>query len=196
MPTIFTSDNNGSTLGRAASLDLEKSSLAFINFVTFNKEFQKDPNPIALIQMVTLDQKTNHQFNLSLRQVIYLYVFGNLMGDITVTGALFSGNCSSSASQDKNGFDEILNFYTKNRLSSNSELVEISVGTKSMKGFLIGLNLQPTDQTTLLTPFVMFLRVLPESDKKTQEVASSSNTGGVTSGSSGSSGSFLTNQLG
>ena len=159
-------------MGRAAQLVVdEAASFAFINFKTFNDNFPSRSAPTALIQGISLDQRTNHQINLSLRQTIYLYVFGNQMGDAVITGFLFGGVCSAGLDNtsrsaaldaDADGFEDILTFYSENRVSSKNEEVEIIAGkSESLKGFLTGLHIMATDINTLLTPFNMTIKVMP-----------------------------------
>lgn len=146
--------------GHPRSINIDESlSFAYINFRTFTDEFDGSSN-FALLQSLDLSQRTNQQFSLSLRQTIYLYVFGNQMGEVNITGSLFASSCDSS-----DGFTKIMAFYTKYRLSSNTEPVDIEVGGTTFEGYLTGLKIHPTDPNTLLTPFSMDVRLLPFDDE-------------------------------
>ena len=160
--SIFTTTGTG----RASKMIVEDdSSFAFIDFKTFREDevFGTGDVRTALIQGVSLDQRTNHQINLSLRQTIYLYVFGDQMGEAVVTGFLFSGICGDDS---KNGFSDLAEFYSKNRVSSANDQVEIIVGGSTLTGFLTGLHIMATDIRTLLTPFNMTIKLLPLAETK------------------------------
>ena len=70
----------------------------------------------ALISGLRTAQSTNQQFQPSLSDAIYLYVFGDLMGDLQVSGKAMA-SCSSGPAH---GIDDVFAFYKRRRVSSSS----------------------------------------------------------------------------
>lgn len=116
----------------------------------------------ALISGIEYNQQTSQQFQTSLDQAIYLYVFGDAMGDIVVNGLAFLGVCKG----DGEGLLEVFEFYEQNRASKRPEPVKVHVGkSKPIVGFLTGLKLRQTtvgdDPIGFLANFSLIINALP-----------------------------------
>lgn len=97
----------------------------------------------------SLDMGTNHQFLHSLDNFIYLYAFGDRIGELTLSGMSFTGSCV----QNNGGGDisaamgqcSILSYYKDNRVSNSegTKVSKISLGNCSniLCGFLTGMRL-------------------------------------------------------
>lgn len=97
----------------------------------------------------SLDMGTNHQFLHSLDNFIYLYAFGDRVGELTLSGMAFTGSCV----QNNGGGDisaamgqcSILSYYKDNRVSNSAgtKVSKISLGSCSniLYGFLTGMRL-------------------------------------------------------
>jgi len=154
-----------SSTGAVSVYTVEDSQdLARIEFTDF-KEHISSTN-LALVSGVSYTQATNHQFMSSLRDAVYVYVFGDQMGDINVTGFLFLQECDDGS----NGFTEVLRFYEEKRLAKSGAPVKVVIGDDVITGFLTRLSIQPTDPQRYTTPFTMLINSLP----KKREGASSS----------------------
>lgn len=120
-------------------------------------------NPAAaMITGVDYDQNTNQQFQHSLDHAIYIYVFGDMMGSVTVAGRCFPKLCDS----DKQGLAEILDFYKENRASVKSDPITVTIGSKTITGFLTGLRIRGTnlaeDPTALTSDYWLVISALPK----------------------------------
>lgn len=100
----------------------------------------------ALISGIRVDQKTNQQFQLSLDRSVWLYVFGDQVGNVEVEGLAFPGMCETfkkdgtvNTERTAGGVDDILEFYRQNRVSSSPKPISILLGSNAISSYLIGL---------------------------------------------------------
>lgn len=87
----------------------------------------------VLIQSMGVSQSANVQFMQSLKDKIYIYVFGEAPGTLTVSGIILYHSCNVGSSS---GLKEILNYYRKNSVTKRSSPVHIVIGTSSIDGYL------------------------------------------------------------
>lgn len=97
----------------------------------------------------TLDLGTNHQFLHSLDEFIYVFPFGDRVGELTITGLGFLGACNESAAdgQDQQETTKgIYDYYIKKRLSQKEGFeptrITISKTQTPLLGFLTGLHME------------------------------------------------------
>lgn len=119
-------------------------------------------NPTAgLIKAVSWTQQVNVQFQPSLGGPVYVYVFGDLMGNVSISGTAFAGLCDN---RSQTGIEEVFDYYNANRASQRSEVVTVSYGSESMEGFLTHLALSPMNPELMLTNFTFIIRTLPKDE--------------------------------
>jgi len=112
---------------------------------------------------IDYSQVTNHQFQSSLGNDIYLYVFGDKIGSVVITGYAFTSDCDGNA----NGITQLLSFYDTNKLSrigSNGELplIKIRIGSADfLYCFLADCRVIMSDPSTRLAQFALTLRAIP-----------------------------------
>lgn len=92
-----------------------------------------------LVSGIDFIQRTNQQFQYSLERDVYVYMFGDLMGALTVRGLVFPEMCSG-----EDGLFEILQFYTENRAVVRGESVSVAIGSQLIVGFMTELQLHAT----------------------------------------------------
>ena len=90
----------------------------------------------ALISGMDYRQRTNQQFQYSLDRNVYVYVFGDLMGDLVISGIAFPQLCTG-----EDGIVEVLNFYKANRAAKQPDAIAIAVGNEVITGMMTGLRL-------------------------------------------------------
>lgn len=119
-----------------------------------------DFDPLAaLVDAPSVSQSVNVQFQSSLGGPVYVYVFGDNMGNISVSGTAFAGLCDNA---NTNGIKEVIDYYEDNRASERSEVVTVTYGSKSFDGFLTRLELRPHDPLYMLTGFTVVINTLPK----------------------------------
>lgn len=102
-----------------------------------------------------------HQYLHTLRDVIYVYTFGERVGQVELSGFAFQGLCG----QDKTttGIDDIKDFYDNNRLSSRGTPILISLGiTTALQAFLVGFGVGIADPQSGLAQFTLSLTYPPK----------------------------------
>jgi hypothetical protein len=126
--------------------------------IRFNPTF--DPTA-ALIESVSWNQHVNVQFQPSLGGPVYVYVFGDLMGNVSISGIAFAGLCDN---RGQTGIQEVFRYYNANRASQRSEVITATYGSETTEGFLTELVLRPRSPELMLTSFDMTIRTLPKDE--------------------------------
>lgn len=111
----------------------------------------------AIIAQAGVRRGGRYQFMYTLRDFIYVYVFGEKLGEITIAGVAFPGACAKDgvAFNDKTGFELVLGYYEKYRLSRTGLPITITIATTSFSAFLTDIDLGIQDPATQLTSFTM-----------------------------------------
>lgn len=116
----------------------------------------------ALISGVNYDQKTNQQFEYALDSSIFIYVFGDLMGNVEVQGRSFPATC-----EGEGGLAEIFDFYKDMRASKSAAPITVVIGTETIVGFLTAIRLRSEnageDPAALYSSWGFYINTLPKS---------------------------------
>jgi hypothetical protein len=115
----------------------------------------------VMISGIEYDQKTNQQFQQSLDGAVYVYVFGDLMGNVAIEGVAFPLRCDGEV----NGLQEIFKFYAQRRASNNKELIQVSIGDEPVSGFLTSIRVRSNsaadNSAALSQTFWLTINTLP-----------------------------------
>jgi len=115
-------------------------------------------NMKAIITGLSVAAAGNQQFFQSLRNFIYIYSFGERIGELMVTGATFSGSCNFAES----GFERVLGYYNQARFSRAGVPVSVAIGTTvRFPGFLTGGNFNLGDPISGIGQFALKFNVAP-----------------------------------
>ena len=93
----------------------------------------------VIITSIGTAQEANFQFMQTLNDHIFVYVFGDKVGQIQVTGLMFAGDCERGKSE---GFSNVLKWFKENKISNKQkpgEPLTITAGTTSITAFLINV---------------------------------------------------------
>lgn len=115
----------------------------------------------AIIDAPSIDQSVNVQFMQSLGQPVYVYVFGDNMGGVVISGTCFAGLCTD---ESKNGIKEVIDYYEDFRASQNPDLITVTYGAASLSGFLTKMALRPKDPLYMLTSFEFTINTIPKQE--------------------------------
>jgi len=128
------------------------------------------PNPAitfqgqkSLITRLTIAQETNHQFLHALGGDIFIYVFGDRIGQLTISGLAVSKDCDGGGDSE-HGFEKMLKYYKDNKLSKRREPMTVMIGQTPVTGFLGGMTGGVFDHKLLLMQWDLTLFLLPERD--------------------------------
>lgn len=98
----------------------------------------------SVITELAIQQQGNYQFLHSLQDLIYVYVFGERIGEIRIAGLSFAGTCAGGvASPGMTGIEHILQYYDQSRISATGQPYQIVIGATGQgraRGFLVDIN--------------------------------------------------------
>lgn len=100
------------------------------------------------------------QFMHTLRDFIYVYVFGERISQMTIAGLSFFYDCGGSTCH---GLEYVNAYYLANRVSERATPITTVLGCGSpFFGFLVGMTIDLNNPADLIGQFALDLRVIPE----------------------------------
>ncbi len=163
MPIIF-----GSNTGRVAAMSdaVAQGSISLGN-IRGGKDakdaFGQGTTTLnSIITRIGVRASGNYQFLHTIGNDVYVYVFGDRMGDITLHGLSFAEPCNligprnrndtpllPSTQSAKHGFELLFDWYSKNRIAATPETATVRIGTKTtFTGFITGCTGDVADSKT------------------------------------------------
>ena len=108
---------------------------------------------------------SNHQFLHTCRNFIYVYVFGEKMGQFVVNGITFAGGCNDGGID---GLSGVLSYYRQKNLAATGKPVSVQLGAGSFRAFLTGAKVALQDPEKSIGTFTMVFNMVPpkEAEKK------------------------------
>jgi len=120
----------------------------------------------AAITAVSGATAGNYQFLHTLREFIYVYVFGERVGELSISGMAFSSACGTGG---KSGVEQIADYYNKYRISSYGKLINVQIGisgSASLRGFLVDMQQNIMDTQHQLSQFKLTFKTFsPEANR-------------------------------
>ena len=127
-----------------------------------NPELTYEKDSIVLTR-VNVAQNVNVQFLHTLGNRVYVYAFGDRMGQIQLSGMAFLNAADDCLHQsDTHSAKNILNWYRLNKSSTRSDAIRISLFDTAFQAFLVGLTADVIDDKTRLVQWNLTLATLPE----------------------------------
>lgn len=111
----------------------------------------------AIITSPAVAQRVNVQFTPSLKESVYVYVFGDTMGQVVIAGVAFAARCEG----EESGMEDVFNYYRDYRASQRKEPVSVTFGKESISGFLTDVNMSSRDPDLMTMNFQFSIRTLP-----------------------------------
>lgn len=109
---------------------------------------------------IAIEQSGNYQFLHTVNNFIYVYSFGDRIGDMTISGLGFANPCGLAAEDIK--LCKIFEFYDQNKLSAGKKLsVTVSDCSVSFNAFLTGMRTEMVDTQNLVGQWSLRLHVVP-----------------------------------
>jgi hypothetical protein len=115
----------------------------------------------APITGFVLELNGNYQFLHTVNDFIYVYAFGDRIGELTVSGIGFVKTCASAESAK---LCNVFDFYQANRLKVKGNLT-VTIGDCSgavFWAFLTGMRMELQDPQTLIGQWSLRFNVLPK----------------------------------
>ena len=128
----------------------------------------------AILTQAAIVQNGNYQFLHTINDQIFVYVFGNRISELQVSGISFgtyAGESPNSCEPNQSGTMDVFPFYQQFRLSANSEPLLVRIGQGGVfRAFLTGMNFEVTDPETMLGQFSFRFHSFPTSQQQEHTV--------------------------
>lgn len=112
----------------------------------------------AIITQVAVNQQGNYQFLHTINSQIFVYVFGDRISELQVSGVAFGNPCTGGT-----GFDNVLRGYGENKISISASPAVVVIGNFRFQSFLTGSSLDIVDAETQLGQFSYRFHSFPDS---------------------------------
>jgi hypothetical protein len=114
----------------------------------------------SIITGMKIYSRVGVQFAHTLRDFIYIYVFGDRIGDMNISGISFFVGCGGGACH---GLEYVNSWYLANRASQRASPVTVVLGCGTpYLCFLVDMTLDMNDPENLIGQFNLGLKVVPE----------------------------------
>jgi len=172
MPVIF----KGNT-GRVVSIrdDVAQGGISLGNVEGVGGKVISFKKHNSIITRIGVSASGNYQFLHTIGNDVYVYVFGDRMGEITLHGLSFAGGCSNAGPQsaafisagddtnNKHGFELLFDWYQQSRIAVNPDPVSIHIGSSTVfKGFITGMSGDVNDSMTRTIQYELRVSLLPD----------------------------------
>jgi hypothetical protein len=115
----------------------------------------------SIVTRLTVAQQVNVQFLHTIGSMIYVYAFGDRMGQVSLSGLSFACACPGGADL---GAEKMLLWYKKYRASKRSAPVRLTIGKTVLEGFVTGFSEDVVDPSLNLVQWGVQMATLPEDD--------------------------------
>jgi hypothetical protein len=137
------------------------------NFLSLNPNIAYETER-SIITRMTISQQVNVQFLHTLGSLIYIYVFGDRMGQVALSGLSFLCGCEDEAEADSQptviGAERMLTWYKNNRASKRATPVRVTVGKTVIEGYVTSFTEDVVDPSLKMVQWGVNLATLPEDD--------------------------------
>ena len=115
------------------------------------------------LQGFSMQENVNVQFTHTMGDDIYMNVFGNRMGVLTIDGLSFNAESSGvKCDSDAHGIVQMIKWYEANRASSRLDPIEVKIsGEAATQGFLIAATFRAADPMNWIVNYQMQIATVP-----------------------------------
>ena len=149
----------------------------------------------SIITRVGISCAGNYQFLHTIGNDVYIYVFGDRMGEVTLHGISFQGDCQGGGgggiagvnptttlgnpATGKHGFELLYDWYKKNRIAARQTPIDVTIGTgTTFRGFVTSLTGDVQDTLRRTIQFTITIALLPDKEGSPQGNLAMNTTGG------------------
>lgn len=107
-----------------------------------------------------IEQSGNYQFLNTVNNFIYVYSFGDRIGEMVVSGVGFVKTCSGA---DNAKLCNVFNFYNSNKISKGRQL-SVTIGDcgEAFYAFLTGMRVELQDPMTMIGQWSLRFNIVPK----------------------------------
>ena len=114
------------------------------------------PLTSGIIQQAKIEHQGNYQFLHAISNTIYVYVFGDKIGNLMIAGTAFGVPC-----RGRGGLTEIMQRYSTYRIAITGRPATLAVENTTFTGFLTGFSLDAADAQTHLANWALRFSFFP-----------------------------------
>lgn len=129
--------------------------------VDFDNRALTFQNRKSIITRIMIGLQTSHQFLHTLGGDIFIYVFGDRIGQMTISGVSMAYDCDQTG-DGEHGIEKMIRLYNQYKLSARPTPVPLQIGKTTVNGFLSDFQADVFDHKLRLMQYNMTLWVLPE----------------------------------
>jgi hypothetical protein len=161
MPSFFAAQDGSSPIGRTVGC-ADPHTQGTSRFVSIKDVNIGWSTHRSIITRITMSMQGNFQFLHTIGNDIYVYAFGDRIGQISIFGLSMTRDCKSPG-DTKHGFEKVYKWYQDNRIAKKKAPITISIGQDTtIEGFVVGLNADAVDPQTRVMQFAIQMAVFPK----------------------------------
>ncbi len=128
--------------------------------VPFKINFGQGTAQKFIVTQAAIEQQGNFQFLHTLQEMIYVYIFGDRIGELQVSGVAFAALCGAG---EGSGMLEALDYYRTHRVAVRGEAIEIQFGSPAATfwGFLTGSRVEVMRPEVTMGQWAMRFHIVP-----------------------------------
>lgn len=112
----------------------------------------------CIVTQAAVEQQGNFQFLHTIDDMIYVYVFGDRIGELLISGVCFGDSCPNDGIS---GMDDALAYYKDNRIANRATPVKIMFGQQLFQGFLTANRVEVARPELILGQYLMRFNTFP-----------------------------------
>lgn len=117
----------------------------------------------TIITRLGVSASGNYQFLHTIGNDVYVYVFGDRMGQVVLHGLSFSDQCPGNRGAEDHGFELLFRWYARNRIAARKAPVRVVIGRSTIfDGFVTALTGDVQDSLHRTIQFQMTISLLPD----------------------------------
>jgi hypothetical protein len=117
----------------------------------------------AIFTDVAIGESGNYQFQHMLGDHIYVYVFGDRIGTLGLSGLAFFDNCSGEKPNGRIGISHVIEYYRKLKLSAEAEVLQVTIDPDTVfRCFLLAMRGQVVQAANRIFQFQLQFALIPE----------------------------------
>jgi hypothetical protein len=158
VPIIFTKNR-----GRVVRMD-DPAAQGTVGYVQVTDAPIRYASQWAIITRITISHQANVQFLHTLGSAVYIYVFGDRIGQLGLSGLAFNANCDYP--DGPLGIERMMVWYRENRISTRGAPVRVLVGSTPIEAFVTSSTEDAIDAESGLVQFGLNMQILPEAGSR------------------------------
>lgn len=156
MPTFF-----ANCPGRVVQVR-QPTSYCDIRMIAINNQNLTDlsyERSAVILTRITVSHQVNAQFLHTVGNRVYIYSFGDRIGQITLSGLAFAQTCERGPSVHSG--TNVFSWYIANKASTKVTPLFVTIYNATFQAFLLGLNMEVVDPATKLVQWNLTLATMP-----------------------------------